>query len=159
MWEVWTFESLRIWVSIYIQKQIWIYVYTYGRPFRCNLKTHNWPALYECINAVLRIRVLGAHINTTARLASSTLPHRLKAATALAQRMTWLPLDTHTKALCSCKAFSASSQPLGTLCTAIARALGSRTQHSSTCLMFDIHTTARYRNLFPQDNPPLQIPR
>ena len=47
-----------------------------------------------------------------------------------------------TKALYGCEASPASAQPLGSLRTAISKALGSRTHHSSTCLTFDTHTTA-----------------
>lgn len=118
------------------------------------LAKHIWQYIGQTIQLVLLTSDLGAHINTTIRITSSTLNNRMEQAIDLIYRMAWLPLEPHVlatairtrafpKAFYACEASSLPAKSLAAIRTAVARAICRTANHTSTCLVFDTHTAKR----------------
>ena len=112
-------------------------------------KGFTWPIVKQKIAVVLHIRDLGGHLHTGSVHHSPTLTARLHDAAHYVHRITYLPIDYHTKAqlirtkvlslgLYGCESVHVNEAALRSLQTAIARAIGPTTTLGSNALTFDL---------------------
>ena len=125
------------------------YIVSTSEAARTWFKGFIWPVVKQKVAVVLHIRDLGAHLHTGAVHHSPTLTSRLYQAIYYVRRITYLPIDYHTKAqlirskilalgLYGCESVHVNETALRSLQAAIVRAIGPTTTLGSNALTFDL---------------------